>query len=324
MRGTKVNQLTSYALRSLLAALPAVVISCHTLSSDSDAPRAFASPQAAGDALAQALKTDDRSDLTAILGQGAESLLSSGDPVDDQAQRERFEAAYELKHAWTHWNKGGAVLEIGKDAWPFPIPLVEGSRGWHFDLQQGADEILDRRVGRNELYTIQACLAFVDAEREYFERNPRGIARPEYARYILSREGEKDGLYWKTSEGEAPSPLGPIYAAARSQGYSPTRGGGKPFHGYMYRVLHAQGASAPGGAYDYIQDGEMTGGFGLLAWPAKYDASGVMTFLVNHIGVVYEKDLGPQTEEIVTTLTVFNPDDTWDLVSESARVLPES
>ena len=322
MREMQVNQLTKSAIYSSLAAVLTAVISCQPLAPKAGTPQAFSNPAAAGNALVAALKTGDQQLLAEILGKGSEVLLSSGDAVDDQSERERFVAAYELEHRWTSSGTGNQVLEIGKNDWPFPIPLIEDGDGWRFDAEQGADEILNRRIGRNELATIQACLAFVDAEREYYQRNPQGLTTPEYARFIVSREGEKDGLYWETSADEAPSPLGAAYAAARSEGYSPIQGKAKPFHGYLYRVLDSQGASAPGGAYDYVRGAQMTRGFALLAWPAKYGASGIMTLLVNHVGVLYEKDLGPDTEKISTTLMAFNPDDTWALVPEEARALP--
>ncbi|MFP8878565.1 MAG: DUF2950 domain-containing protein [Myxococcota bacterium] len=322
MRGIPLNQLTKSAIFSLLAAVLTILTSCQTPAPKTDEAHAFANPEAAGDALVAALTTDDKQVLAGILGKGSKALLNSGDPVDDQSQREAFVAAYELEHKWTSSGTAEQILEIGNNGWPFPIPLVEHKDGWRFDAEQGADEILNRRIGRNELDTIQACLAFVDSEREYYQRSPQWLATPQYARFIVSREGERDGLYWKTSADEAPSPLGPAYAAAKSAGYSPVQGGGKPFHGYLYRVLDSQGASAPGGAYDYIQGDKMTRGFALVAWPAKYGASGIMTFVVNHSGVVYQTDLGPDTKKVVSTLTVFNPDDSWDVVSAKARALP--
>ena len=170
--------------------------------------------------------------------------------------------------------------------------------------------------------SLEACLAFVDAGNEYYERNPRGAATPEYARYILSRPGQKDGLYWQTAPGESPSPLGPAYAQAREAGYAPRVGAGKPFHGYLFRVLHGQGASAPGGAYDYVVDGAMTEGFALVAWPARYGSSGVMTFLISQVGVLYEKDLGPDAAALVEGLQSFDPDESWTIVSPEAQVLP--
>ena len=322
MRETQVNQLSRDAIFILLTATLALVISCRTLTIELGEGQAFSSPQAAGDALLAALKSDNTDALAKILGKGSEPLLTSGDPVINREQREQFVSAYDLEHSWTAWSEGVAVLEIGENGWPFPIPVLEGKGGWRFDTAEGAGEILNRRIGKNELDTIQACLAFVDAEREYYLRNPRNRVTPEYARFILSNKGEKDGLYWATSGDEAPSPLGALYAAARSEGYSPTQGVGKPFHGYLYRALHAQGANAPGGAYHYIEGEEMTGGFALLSSPAKYGASGIMTFLVNQIGLVYQKDLGSKTEKIAAAMKTFDPDDTWTLIPAETLTPP--
>ncbi|MGE4651139.1 MAG: DUF2950 domain-containing protein [Myxococcota bacterium] len=318
------NHFTRYVVFAFLATILTTVSSCRTTGTRSSGVEAFATPQAAGDALVAALKKNDKQALARMFGEGSALLLTSGDPVADEQQRERFVSKYDQKHSWDSSDKGVAVLDTGADGWPFPIPLMKDEAGWRFDTEQGSEEILNRRIGRNELDTIQSCLAFVDAEREYYQRNPRSLETPEYARFILSSKGEKNGLYWETSTGEAPSPLGPLYGAARSQGYSPTQGGRKPYHGYLYRVLHAQGPNAPGGAYDYMHDGEMTRGFALLAWPAKYGASGVTTFLVNQVGVLYEKDLGPDTKKIVSTLTVFDPDKSWFIVPAEAQTLPDS
>jgi len=307
----------------------ALALSCSTLGTDLHEGRAFASPEAAGEALIAALKSGDEDAAEAILGHGSEALIRSGDAVMDRNQNARFVALYDARHSWIDWAPGVAVLEAGENAWPFPIPLVEskgswwGRRGgWRFDTPEGAGEILNRRIGRNELNTIQACLAFADAQRDYYARNPQESAVPAYARFILSSEDKKDGLYWPTSTDEAPSPLGPLYAAARNEGYTPAQGAGKPFEGYFYRVLDAQGASAPGGAYGYIEDGAMTRGFAMVASPAKYGASGVMSFLVNQLGLVYEKDLGPETEKIAVSMETFDPDDSWALVPAAALALP--
>jgi hypothetical protein len=323
MKGARVKQVTRLAICTSLTSVLVVVMACRSVvSPEANATQAFASPEAAGEALVAALQSDDPRAVVDVLGGAAEELLKSGDAVDDQRQIEKFVTSYHLAHSWTSPRTGTATLEIGEDRWPFPIPVVENDGTWRFDLEQGADEILNRRIGRNELDTIQSCLAFVDAEREYYQRNPRGRPLPEYAGFILSSPGEKDGLYWETAAGEAQSPLGPIYAAASSQGYALAQGKGQPFHGYRYRVLHAQGARAAGGAYDYRVGDDMTRGFALIAWPAKYDASGVMTFLVNQLGVVYQKDLGPETAALTTTLASFDPDESWSVVPAAALALP--
>jgi len=291
--------------------------------------RSFATPEAAGSALMSALEHSDEEALEKILGPGSEPLIKSGDPVMDERQQTWFVGAYKSQHAWLAWNEGVMILQVGTGEWPFPIPLVDeeatwwGRRaGWRFDASEGAGELLNRRIGRNELDTIQSCLAFIDAEREYFRRNPQESATPEYARFIVSSQGEKNGLYWATSKNEPPSPLGPLYAEAQSAGYSPTQGAGKPYHGYRYRVLDAQGSSAPGGAYEYVVDGRMTQGFALLAFPAKYGVSGVMSFLVNQVGLVYEKDLGADTHRVAGEIKTFDPDTSWKLVPPGALIPP--
>jgi hypothetical protein len=313
----------------LLLVSATLLASCQTLGIRDGLGRAFPNPQAAGDSLVIALKNGDNETAVQILGPGSEPLLASGDPVMDENLRDRFVTLYQKSNEWIPWSEDVAVLEIGEDAWPFPIPVVyqgngwsDRETGWRFDTSEGIQEILNRRIGKNELSTIQSCLAFVDAQREYYRLNPQNHSTPEYARFFLSSEGKKNGLYWPTSANEAPSPLGPLYAAARSQGYSPIQGGAEPFEGYFYRILRAQGPSAPGGAHDYIEEGAMTEGFALLAFPAGYGTSGVMSFLVNQIGLVYEKDLGPETEKTVTTIEKFNPDESWDLVPAQALVLP--
>lgn len=204
------------------------------------------------------------------------------------------------------------VLSIGKDAWPFPVPLVKDAAGWRFDAKAGRDEILNRRIGRNELSVIQVLQAYVDAQREYYLRNPQNDRLLQYAQRIASTPGKRDGLYFPTKAGEKASPLGPLVVSARAAGYKKGEGG-KPvaYHGYHYRILRGQGPDAKGGAYDYVANGRMIGGFGLIAWPASYENSGVMTFIVSHDGVVYEKDLGPDTAAAVQKITRFNPDKSW-------------
>jgi hypothetical protein len=297
------------------------LLSCRTVLGIGEG-EAFATPEAAGNALAGALRQGDPEAIKRVLGDAADPLVSSGDPVVDEQQRQRFIRLYDEQYAWISWGEGMAVLEIGADQWPFPIPLLDGNRGWRFDTAVGTEEILNRQVGRNELNTLQACLAFVDAQRDYRALDPQDSAAPGYARFILSEEGKKDGLYWPTAPDEAPSPLGPVYAAARSAGYSPTRGGGKPFQGYLFRILDGQGAAAPGGAYDYLEGDAMLRGFALLAWPAKYGSSGVMTFQVNQLGLIYEKDLGPETGEAATSIELFNPDESWSIVPADDLATP--
>lgn len=276
------------------------------------AQETFASPEAGVEALVVAVRANDAAKLRAILGAHGESLIHSGDAVADARRRAAFVAAYGHAHKIEMKGDASATLIIGKDQWPLPIPLVKAGGGWRFDTQQAEREILERRVGRNELAAIQVCLAIVDAEHEYVAKDQDRNGILEYARKFVSTPGKHDGLYWKTEPGAPPSPLGPLLAAAADQGYAAA---GEavlaPYHGYFYRLLTKQGKDAPGGAYDYIAKGKLIGGFAVVAYPARYGVSGVMTFIVNHNGVVYQKDLGDNTAAIAAAMTAFNPDSSW-------------
>jgi hypothetical protein len=276
--------------------------------------KSFSTPEDGVQALIEAAKRHDTTALLAILGPEAKALVNSGDPVADQASREHFVTSYEEAHTLVKSGDTKATLQIGSDEWPFPIPLVKGNTGWRFDTKAGKEEILNRRIGRNELDVIQVCLAYVDAQQEYYLRNPLNDALLQYASKFISTKGKRDGLYWDTADTEPPSPLGPLVARARGEGYKGA--GGKPvaYHGYYYKMLTGQGPDAPGGAYDYVVRGKMIGGFAMVAYPAQYGSSGIMTFMVNHDGVVYEKDLGANTAERVQSMTKFNPDKTWKKV----------
>jgi hypothetical protein len=275
--------------------------------------RRFPSLDDAERALIAALKSGDNATLLAIFGDGSQGLVSSGDPVADRRARERFVSSYEEKHS-LEAGGGKVVLVVGRDNFPFPIPLVPDGPSWRFDTAAGKEEIINRRIGRNELNTIQACLAYVDAQREYYTRDPDGDSLLQYAQRFASTPGKRDGLFWPTKPGEAPSPLGPLVARARGEGYSKRSSGPVPYWGYYYRILSSQGKDAPGGAYDYLAQNHMIGGFALVAYPAQYGVSGVMTFIVNHDGVVYQKDLGPNTAAIARAMKEFNPDSTWTKV----------
>jgi hypothetical protein len=220
---------------------------------------------------------------------------------------------YEEKSELTREGDEKAVLEVGKDGWPFPIPIVKVAGAWRFDTKEGKQEILNRRIGKNELSAIQACLAYFDAQRDYASKGGDGKGLPEYAQKFFSEPGKKDGLYWEAKEGEAQSPLGPLFAAAQERGYTRKTPGQQPspYLGYYYRILTAQGKNAPGGAYSYLVNGKLVGGFALVAYPAQYGASGIMTFMVSHDGVVYQKDLGKKTEAVAKAMKTFDPDETW-------------
>jgi hypothetical protein len=273
----------------------------------------FGTPEAAVDALVGAAKSGDTKAILGVLGPDGQAIVSSGDPVADTNVREDFIAAYDAKHAIEMEGDGTQTLMIGNDAWPFPIPLVNKAGEWQFDTKAGLDEILRRRVGRNELSAIQVALAFVQAQNEYASLDPAGLGRGVYAQRIVSHPGKKDGLYWPTAEGEEPSPFGNLAAQASAEGY---KVGEKPipYHGYYYRILTRQGAGATGGAYDYLVKGKMKGGFALIASPAEYGNSGIMTFMVNHDGTVLEKDLGPKTAKLAAKIEAFAPDQTWTAV----------
>jgi DUF2950 family protein len=273
--------------------------------------QSFPSPEAGVQALIEAAKRNDTKSLLQVLGSEAQSFINTGDPVSDQASRTRFVQAYEEAHTLVQSGDRRVILQIGKDEWPFPIPLVKNSTSWRFDSREGKEEILNRRIGRNELDVIQVCLAYVDAQREYYRRNPQRLALLQYASKFISTKGKRDGLYWETTADEPPSPLGPLVAQARREGYKRTAGKPTPYHGYYYKILTGQGPNAPGGAYGYMVRGQMLGGFAMVAYPAQYGASGIMTFIVNHDGVVYEKDLGPRTAALAQSMTRFNPDETW-------------
>ena len=253
------------------------------------------------------MKSGDLKAVYAVLGPGSGKLIFTGDKVADDALRAQFVAAYDKSTKLDREGDAKATLLIGEKDYPFPYPLVKDAKGWRYDASSGAEEIINRRIGENELAAIQVCLAYVDAQREYALADQSGKGLPQYAQKILSTPGKHDGLYWATKDGEPPSPLGPIVSRAKGEGYR--EGGG--YHGYRYRVLTGQGKDAPGGAYNYIVNGRMVGGFGLVAWPLRYGVSGVMTFICSHNGVVYQKNLGPNTEAVASKMTRYNPDSSW-------------
>jgi hypothetical protein len=273
--------------------------------------KTFASPEEAVKALIDAVKTDNIKELSIIFGLAGKEILSSGDAIEDKAGRERFLKAYETKNAIVKAGDAKAVLQIGEEEWPFPIPVVKKGDKWFFDTKQGKEELINRRIGKNELNTIQVCLAYVDAQREYAGKDRGGDGLFEYAQNFVSTPGKKDGLYWEAKEGEEESPLGDFAARAAREGYKKTSDKPIPYHGYYFRILKAQGKSAPGGAYDYVINGRMIGGFAMIAYPAQYGVSGVMTFIVNHDGIVYEKDLRRDTAKIAQAINLFDPDETW-------------
>lgn len=312
MKRAKVEPLRpSYAWLVASLWLIAAVMVPYNLSFAAAAPqqKAFASAEEAVKAAIAAAKSNNDKDLAAIIGPGSQELLNSGDPVADKQRRAEFIKAYDEKNRLM--KEGDAmILVVGKDDWPFPVPLVKKDSGWVFDAAKGKEEVLNRRIGRNELDTIQVVLAYVDAQREYAMKDRDGDGLLEYAQSFRSAAGKKNGLYWPAKSGEEQSPLGEFAARAVKEGY---KAGDKPipFHGYYYRILTAQGKDAPGGGYSYIVKGSMIGGFALVAYPAEYGNSGVMTFIVNHDGKVFQKDLGKNTSTVAGSMKEYNPDKTW-------------
>ena len=270
----------------------------------------FGSPEEAMKAFAEAVQAGNMKDVMAILGPEGEDILSSGDEVADKADRERFLKMYQEKVTLVR-DRDQISVTLGNDYFPFAIPIVKKGEGWMFDTKAGREELLNRRIGRNELAAIQVCLAYVEAQREYAstDREQDGIIQ--YAQKVMSDPYRRNGLYWEAGEGEIESPLGPFIAQAAREGY--TKKGNKPTpnHGYYYKILKSQGKNAPGGAFSYVINGHMVAGFALVAWPAEYNVSGVMTFIVNQSGTVYAKELGPRTEGIAKAMTLYNPDRTW-------------
>jgi hypothetical protein len=289
--------------------LAAAMFTCYGVNANA---ATYATPEDAISALVDATRTGNPDAMLAVLGKGAKGLVESGDPVADRTALEKFNAEYAESSKLTRPDEKTAMLSIGKDDWPFPIPVVKTAKGWQFDVRKGADEIMNRRIGRNELAVMQVMRAYVDAQREYYSANPASQKLLQYAQKFSSTAGKRDGLYYPTAAGEPPSPLGELFAHARAAGYKPGESAQPvPYYGYYYRMLTGQGRNAPGGAYDYVVRGQMIGGFALIAYPAKYGNSGVMTFIVNQDGVVYQKNLGPKTPARAARITRFDPDDSW-------------
>ncbi len=288
-----------------------------TAASVVSAQQAFKTPDEAASALVSAAKTGDRKAIVTVLGPDGNDIVSSGDEVADAAARQKFIAAYDAKHDIAMEGDNKAVMVIGQEDFPLPIPLVRKEGLWRFDTAAGREEILARRIGKNELDVIQSCLAYVDAQNDYADKDRTGAGKGIYAQRIVSSPGKKDGLYWPDAQGNDPSPLGEFFAEATNQGYQ-FGGGRTPYHGYYYKILTKQGAAAPDGELEYVVKGKMIGGFALVAYPAAYRNSGVMTFIVSHNGQIYQKDLGPHTARLAERMTSFNPDGSWKKVDVPA------
>ncbi len=307
---------------ALVVAGLAIAAGCAKQPEPQDATTAagFDTPEAAVTALIAALEKNDLGRLQALLGPGSEELLDSGDAVQDASDRAGFLAAYGVKQAIVDDGTDRKVLVIGEDDWPMPVPLVKRDGQWAFDGEAGIDEMIYRRVGGNELGAIDVSRGFVSAQLEYAAEGRDGDPPGIFALKLVSDEGLHNGLYWPAAEGEAESPAGPFVAAAAAEGYRRAEGDVRnPYHGYYYRMLYAQGAHANGGARDYFRDGLLTEGFALLAWPADYGSSGVMTFIVNQDGVVFQKDLGEDTATAVESIQAFDPDSSWTAIAPPAE-----
>ena len=277
----------------------------------------FDTPEAAARSLYEAMKGGDWKQIYAVLGPGSGKLIYTGDKVADGETRTNFVAAYEKSAKFDRSGDTKATLLLGANDYPFPFPLVKGTQGWSFDSRAGAEEIVNRRVGENELYAIQTCLAYVDAQREYATKDRDRNGLLEYATKLVSTPGKQDGLYWPTNEGEPLSPLGPLITRAAGEGYGlDVVGMPQAYHGYHIRILMGQGAFAPGGAYDYRVRGKMIGGFAMIAYPARWGVSGVMSFTCSHDGVVHEKNLGRDTPAVAKAMTLFDPDPSWQKVPQ--------
>jgi hypothetical protein len=272
--------------------------------------RTFTSPEDAGSQFFAAMESQDEKAPLRILGPAGKDVLSSGDALEDSDARVGFVTKYQEMHRFVTEPDGKVTLVIGAENWPFPIPLANNHGTWYFDTSEGKNEILFRRIGKNEVAAMDACRELVEAEQQYFERSPDGATK-HFAQKLVSDEGQHNGLYWQGADDEADSPINPLIAYARQNLPTEQVGQHVPFNGYMFRILKSQGRHAPGGAKKYIVDGKMSAGFAVVAYPVEYRSSGVMTFIVDKSGTIYEKDLGPDTTKLAQTMTVYDPDFTW-------------
>jgi Protein of unknown function (DUF2950) len=295
--------------------------SVHAALAQEPGQKTFNSATEATDAFAAAVQNHDEAAMLAILGPSGRDLISSGDRVADQNNQDAFAAKYRASHQFAAAGDGRTFLYIGTENWPTPIPLKKTGSQWYFDTNYGKQEILYRRIGSNELNVIKVCAAISDAERDYYAALHDGASEHQYARKFRSTAGTQDGLFWEVKAGAQPeSPLGPLIAEAASEGYQHHATGSlapHPFHGYIYRMLTSQGVNAPGGARNFIVDGKMAGGFALVAYPVSYRDSGVMTFIVNQDGEIYQNDLGSNTDQIASEMVAYNPDATWQPVNKA-------
>jgi hypothetical protein len=317
---TTMNSNKRFAIRARVATVAFLLtfFSAASLSAAEDepaAPKTYPTAEAVVDALVAAARSEDSHALITVLGESAEALVSSGDDVADANARARFVDQYDQAHELVADGTDKFTLELGDDGWPFPFPVVKVGDQWAFDVDAGIDEVVYRRIGHNELGAIEACRGIVEAQKDYASEGHDGQPAGIYAQKLLSDEGKHNGLYWPSQPDERASPVGPFIATAAAEGYrNNTKEGPQPYHGYVYRLLTSQGAAAPGGARSYLKDGQLSGGFAVVAYPIEYEQSGVQTFMINQDGVLYQKDLGAKTGELARAIKTFNPDSTWSKV----------
>jgi hypothetical protein len=306
----------SLRLRFLLLVLSAATLvsiwGCNKKTQPSAAqasPKKYASPDDAGKGLFEAAKSGNQETVLAIFGPGAKELVYTGDAAEDKASLDGFVRAYQVMNRWRKLGDGTELLLVGVDNQAFPIPLKSAAGQWYFDAAAGKEEILARRIGRDEIVAIDACGALADAQEQYFAQKHGGVKQ--YAQKFISDAGQQNGLYWQSPEGSPRSPLGPLVSFATEEGLTIKSGAAQPFYGYYFRRLDEQGSNAKGGAKPYVVKGKATGGFAYIAYPAKYDDTGLKTFIVNQDRVVFEKNLGKDTVNLAKSITEFNPDNTW-------------
>jgi hypothetical protein len=318
-RNTMLHRISIFAqlewkcfVRFAVSALFALSLACSSVPIFAQEPgqRTFASAEDAGSALFAAMQAQDEQSPLSILGPAGKDVISSGDAMEDSDARAGFVVKYQEMHRFVTEPDGTVTLVVGAENWPFPIPLVRNNGSWYFDTDAGKDEIVFRRIGRNELAAMDACRDLVDAQKQYFARPPADLSK-QFAQKLVSDEGQHNGLYWHGASDEFDSPINPLIAYARQNLPTEQVGEHVPFNGYMFRILTNQGRHAPGGAKNYIVDGKMSAGFAFVAYPVEYHSSGVMTFIVDESGVIYEKDLGPNTKKLAQAMTAYDPDSTW-------------
>jgi len=318
---TRIEALARVESIAFLPILACFVQACSSGQKAGGLGMAFQTPEEAVRTLVEAVRAEDPGKIESVLGPEGRDLVYSGDDIADRSGMEHFLQVFGEKNHIEPAADDQVILHVGELDWPFPIPIVKRDDRWYFDTGAGKEEILNRRIGKNELNAIQVCLAIVDAQREYAQKDRDGDGILEYAQIFKSTPGARDGLYWEAKGDEEPSPLGPLAAQAVREGYGKAKGPKdtdepRPYHGYLYRILEAQGEHAPGGAYEYVVRGKMIGGFALLAYPAEHGVSGIMSFTVNHDGVVFQKDLGKDTEKVALEMRLFDPDSTWTKASQ--------